>query len=179
MLLTKVILVLIFSTMISSHIEINIDPEDLDQVSDFFQSLNNNNHAMQPVNQRRRIVPFILKTASGFIKLISIMLTLVGANILSAKFDSIFPSVHLKSEQINNGNNIRNISNACIIDYGCIKNLCWRSCYGNENNHKKKSIISVVFYITIFKRSTISSMRTFRRLLSMLGMHRSLSPINS
>lgn len=136
MLLSKVFLLLIFSTLIASHIEINIDPEDLDRVSDFVLSLNNQ-HAVIPlsVNYHHRISKFILKTAYGLSKLISIMLTLVGANILSAKFDVIFPSVNFQSDQNNNDK-----TDSCMIDYGCIKNLCWRSCHGNMNK-KNQSML--------------------------------------
>lgn len=123
-----VCVLLLFLTYSTARISIEMDPEDLDQISDFFQAFitHQQQHQYQSIMNfsiRYRITPFLKKTACGFIQLIGVMLTLVGANLLTSKLDSVEP---LQPTEMNVRNNN---SQMCNIDYGCNQNLCWRTCY--------------------------------------------------
>lgn len=134
----RVLLICILSTLLLLHSEafiaINIDPEDLDQVSDFFQSVIVQTSAPMPTN-RRVIIPLIKKMTYSTIQLLGVMMTLVGANILSS---FLTPDVAMSRQQQQQQSEIifRNFSNniepkyaeMCKIDFGCNKNRCWKSC---------------------------------------------------
>lgn len=141
----KVILLILFITtslvMFQSEafISISIDREDLDHVTDFIHTITINEHP-QPLihNRKRRVIKEMLKKAIfGTIQLVGVMCSLIGANILSM---NLVPNaqVHQKQQllqqeiifpkQKNLTNNIKSYEEMCKIDYGCNRNLCWKTC---------------------------------------------------
>lgn len=83
----KVLLILyLLSCLLHSEafISINIDPEDFDQVSDFLHNLIVQTHpATTTTTSRRLIIPVIKEATFGAIQLFGVMMTLVGANVIS------------------------------------------------------------------------------------------------
>lgn len=73
------------------------------------------------------IVRKVQALSMGILKMIAVMLTLVGANVITSKLDSPAstrtsqPNVH-----VTNDNNAINFCNN--FEYGCKQNLCWRMC---------------------------------------------------
>lgn len=118
-----------------AFISINIDPEDLDQVSDFFQTININQQP-HPINFRKCHVFKVMmkKTLFNTVQLIGVMFSLVGANIIST-YLTPSPSQTIEVEKYIPIPN-QNITNICNTDYGCNNNLCWKTC-NTINNGKK------------------------------------------
>lgn len=74
----------------------------------------------------------------GLIQMVGIMLTLVGANLLTALFE---PSLLLNGQCVDKNVTVFLPSIApsqlCEYDFGCDRNLCWRTCgAGSDNNGK-------------------------------------------
>lgn len=65
-------------------ISINLDPEDLDQVNEFFQNIvlinQNQNQQLFHSSTRTRLIRFIMKIGIHMIQLCSVMVALVGSN---------------------------------------------------------------------------------------------------
>lgn len=148
------LVIVIFSLQIlqsDAFISINIEPDDLERVSDFFHELMNaNNQIPSSIRQRNIIVKMMKKGIMSSIQLIGVMMTLVGANIISSYWipehgqiqqnPKLFqhigqPPKELEQEQRKTKihNFYQSISRAeiCQIDFGCYKNICWRSCHSN------------------------------------------------
>lgn len=136
------LLILFISTLLllqsEAFISINIDPEDLDQMTDFIHTITINDQP-QPIitNRKKRLIKSVLKKAIfSTIQLVGVMLSLVGANILSMNlvFDAPVQQnpKHVQPEIIfpNQNNITKNIKyeDMCHIDHGCNRNLCWRNC---------------------------------------------------
>lgn len=134
----------IFSLLIHSegYISVNIDPEDLNQITDFIQTfgMNDQSHPIT-LNQRNRACIKMMKdTIFGIIQLIGVMLSLVGANYLSMKLTPEVSVQQYKQPEIifrnpTKANNFEDIK-MCKIDYGCNKNLCWKTCNSIVNGTK-------------------------------------------
>lgn len=154
------------------YISVNIDPEDLDHVTELFHAIviNQQPQSIIQIPKHRVILSFIKKTICGIIQLFGVMITLVGANVISSKWvpDAPMPVQLQRQSEIfvqnqNNSNNIQlkqsemcnqpkiivqnqnksnNInlkhSEMCNIDFGCNKNVCWRSCNTNVEYNGKK-----------------------------------------
>lgn len=123
---------------VEALISINIDPEDLDHALDLI-TINN----QQPITSNRKFhtIKIIIKKAIfGIIQLVGVMFSLVGAHIISLNFMPNVPNVPMQQPEIffpivqNETNKYKEM---CNIDYGCNKNICWRSC--NLNIDGKKS----------------------------------------
>lgn len=142
----KVLLIwLVASFLLHSEafISINIDPEDLDRVSDFFHSIVINQEPETLIRSpQHRVISFMKKTIYGTIQIFSIIIALVGANVISS---NLVPAVSIeqKPEIIFNNQKKKNstginpkYAGKCDIDFGCHKNICWRSCYTNVYEKK-------------------------------------------
>lgn len=136
MFISKIVVILFLTSVISAHIAVNIDPEDLDQVSDFFFQafINQHQHQNNPILQRRRIISMIKKTSSGIIKLIGIMLTLVSANFFTVKLNLFVPIQQQPEIIVKNISNNEPLCEMCVADSGCKHNLCWRACYSDKKS---------------------------------------------
>lgn len=139
----KVTVILILFTMIlfllqsEAFISINIDPEDLDQVTDFIHTVTINDQSQPIISNRKNrvIISMVKKAIFSTIQLVGVMLSLVGANIISV---NLVPDASMQQKQqfpqseniLPNQNKTIKIKfgEMCHIDYGCNKNLCWRTC---------------------------------------------------
>lgn len=138
----KLSIICLFALMLlfqsEAYISINIDPEDLDRVSDFFHAIiiNEQSQTLMHIPTRCIIIKWIKKMVFGMIQLISVMLALVGSNIISSK---LIPDCQVQQQQNYEPETVfqtRNKSSdiiakyveMCDFDFGCDRNLCWRSC---------------------------------------------------
>lgn len=121
---------------VEAHISIQIDPEDMDRVSDFFESIIfNRQQLFQPtVHSRFGIIRLTKKFLSGGIQMLSIMITLVSANLLTTKLSQ---PVLVNSEQREPVNSLevidKNLTSSTVEmcnsnDFGCNRGICWRTC---------------------------------------------------
>lgn len=146
----KVLFICLFAFVLllqsEAFISIQVDPEDLDYVSDFFQSIIINGQTQTIVHtpRHRIILSWVKKTTVGVFHLIGVMLALVGANMLSSNF---IPDVPMQVQQpkiklssvVEPGKKIQiesKLSNVvpkytemCDVDFGCHQSLCWRTCH--------------------------------------------------
>lgn len=134
-------IVMLYSSLLLLHseafISINIEPDDLDAVSDFFHQIMINE---QPVllSEQNHVMKHIKKTMYSIIQMVGIMITLIGANVITSMLDSAPYTNQQQQPEILFQNNSVDIKHAekCNIDFGCNKNICWRSC--NVNVGEKK-----------------------------------------
>lgn len=161
----KVSLVIIFFLIVSAilshsngHITIEIEPNDVHQLSDILQTFIENHHL--PTRQRSSLKCVIyhgIKTmSSGIIQLIGIMLSLVGANLLTMKLEHSMTSVN----QIKSPTSMFVHGEECKHDFGCTENICWRTCEESSNPSgkvdQKICFTSSHSNITNFQRCTYS-----------------------
>lgn len=146
------LLILFINTILlpqsKAFISINIDPDDLDQVTDFIHTIAINDHPQSIISNRKRsvFISVMKKTLFGTIQLVGVTFSLVGANLLSMHFVPAAPVLQNQQHErpeivLPNQTKIDNIGNKyqemCQIDYGCNKNLCWRTCNSTTVSGKK------------------------------------------
>lgn len=119
---------------IHGHITIEIEPEDLNRISEILQTIINEQQ-LQPIirsTTRNSIIPVLKKITCSVFQMLGIMLTLVGANFITMKME---PSM-LQQTSDTNISSLALIEppGICKSDYGCNANLCWRTCNENDSN---------------------------------------------
>lgn len=128
-----------------AKISLEMNPEDFDQVIEFIQTIAINNHPnwITPNRKMYLIKSIIKKAALNTIQLIGVMFSLVGANVISSyyippptyEFDKNVPNQTFEfNKHVPNLNNPH--AEECLIDYGCNKNICWKSCNLTINETK-------------------------------------------
>lgn len=126
-----------------AYISINIEPDDLEQVSDFLHMLmtDGNQILPAPITRTRMIVRMITRGLLKIAHYSGIMLTLVGATVISSHYIPDSNSkVILQNEQVSGEQKIKinpkilMHSEMCQIDYGCHAGVCWRSCHSNNHS---------------------------------------------
>lgn len=122
-----------------------MDAEDLDRIGDFFQEIINiNNPMLAPVPWNKKMVKFVKNGLFASIRLMGVTTALVGANVISSYLipdpgqpnrliQDVGQQPRLQQSQINlsNFSSITKHAEICQIDFGCHKNICWRSCHTN------------------------------------------------
>lgn len=147
-LMSGFLLLCIFTIVIKAHISINIDPEDLDRISDFFQQIihihyDNLYETVPSVATRNNIITkmgkYVLKGLIETVRVISIIVALVGSNLISMYImpdsvpvqSKIQPNLQTPINIIDHQLNPAVHAEKCQTDYGCSNNVCWRSCHSN------------------------------------------------
>lgn len=147
-LMSGFLLLCIFIIVIKAHISINIDPEDLDRISDFLQQIMSvhDEHSYETVpsvttrnNIIRKMGKYILKGLVETVHLISIMIALVGSNLISVYImpnsvpeqSKIQPNLQTSTNAIDHLLNMSAHAEICQTDYGCTNKRCWRICHSN------------------------------------------------
>lgn len=86
----------------------------------------------------------IKKLSFSFLQMFGIMITLVGAKLLTTQFDRLLNTPLeniLKNSTINHTQ-----TENCEDDFGCNRNLCWRTCKINSTNSQQQQNVSMVLY---------------------------------
>lgn len=136
MFIPKLLLILVsVEVIVEAHISIEIDPEDVDKIGDFFETIMFNRQQLLQTTNRSRcsIIRLTKKILCGAFQMFGIMVTLVSANLMTNKLSQIVVPVNLHEDV---GVNLTSISNSISnsdeicksIEFGCNRGLCWRSC---------------------------------------------------
>lgn len=147
-----------------STIFVRINPEDLNSVIDFLENIvtvdirNRQLREAIPYRRSNQLCSLLYRGFLNSMHLTGVMISLIGANILSTilienvkigKYDPHFvnnvglPILHRTKSLISNTaptqklNNItrfsESISETCNIDHGCNNHTCWKTCHGYSN----------------------------------------------
>lgn len=133
MLFSKVLIVVLTLCIIINHAQvlINIEPEELQRIGEIVVT---HYFRESDIGQSKSMLKTILlnckKISTSLIQLIGIMLSLVGANLLASMLETY------SNSKLNISSTITTMK-ICNNDFGCNKNLCWRSC-DNESDEKRK-----------------------------------------
>lgn len=154
------LLLSLFLLHAEAYIAIELDPEDLDQVADFFQSIIIHNRQQPTENPTRRAIGrYLKKITFSIFQMMPITTSLVGANLLTVVLEPFVAKKRAHQTEINtvkmygssssisdvnelqqSENNFKSLLNSttpgvCNIDFGCDDNMCWRTC--NTGDQKK------------------------------------------
>lgn len=116
---------------VEAHISIEIDPEDMERVSEFFENIIFNQH--QPfhpiIRSRCGIFRFVKKFLNTVFQMFGIMATLIGANLVTTKLSqTTFLNSNYTSSSISSSSSSSTEDELCENKFGCNQGLCWRSC---------------------------------------------------
>lgn len=136
-----------------AYIVIKLDPEDVERVSDFFQSLIVLNHP-KALPTPSCCTRYLKKTVIGMVQMNAVMLSLVGSNIIT---DLLKPHLqHYVDIPSISESFVRKLINetcnkqcttpkknfkeylkgpsaeACNKEFGCDDNMCWRTCHTGD-----------------------------------------------
>lgn len=136
MLLSKIFFALVSLILLSKVIEgsifIKIDPEDMEQVSEFFENIIYNGHTpFPPVVRNNFMKRFCTSLIGHTVQMLSIMISLVGSNLITAKLQE------KKNQEVNRECVKDNEKNTMILNknvkmcdgnFGCNRGVCWKEC---------------------------------------------------
>lgn len=123
-------------------ISINLDPDDLDLISDFFREIIQINDPIYsdvptPTRCVTKVMKFIVNELLSMSRLIRIVIALVGSNLISSHLMPDATPVYPSSigvqpiKMIENHLNLSLRVEMCQIDFGCRDKVCWRRCHSN------------------------------------------------
>lgn len=82
----------------------------------------------------------IKKLAFSFLQMFGIMIALVGAKLLTTQFDRLLNTPVSTVENILKNSTINHTQTEnCEDDFGCNRNLCWRTCKINSTNSQQQA----------------------------------------
>lgn len=132
----NLIIVLILSAILRQHhqtyasITIQIEPDEFQYIGDILMQTYMQQQPKTLSTIGIKIKSFSKAAFRGTLQMIGIMMTLVGANLLTTKLEPFVRQSELSAKNIT----AINPSEMCKYDYGCDDNLCWRTCDGAEEN---------------------------------------------
>lgn len=140
----SIIIILLLSTFLihsNGYITIEIEPDDLHRISEILQTHIHQQHHQSLTRSplRRAIVPLLKTVSSGIVQLFGIMLTLVGANLLTSKLEPVV--VMHQTEKLDDINITKPsiLLEKCEHEYGCDQNICWRTCIDEKSQEKENN----------------------------------------
>lgn len=150
----KFLFIFFFFALISVQsmaITIEIEPEDIVEVSDILQSfITTNQQLASQTSVRLAIIRTLKRATCGVVKLTGVLFTLVGANLLTSKFES---KVNL--QPIEKIAQISSPPKICTNEFGCTTNMCWRTCdQANNNNNQSDNELRKRAWCFISKNKT-------------------------
>lgn len=138
------VLFFIYVCQLNAHISIQIEPNEIEQISEILQGFILRQHdQQQPPTRRYRLcymlIPFLKSISRGLTQMVAIMMTLVGANLVTSRMETTFQLNQLSVENIPQ-TSVSTQNEHCKNEYGCNSNLCWRACgevdINNNTKHK-------------------------------------------
>lgn len=137
-----------------AHITIQIEPNEIDQIVNILQTMIHQNHNIQHPSVRIRLCQFLIPLAKSSMRCITqmtaIMMTLVGANLITTRLEAPITSFQMTS--INSPQSTET-PQMYENSYGCASNYCWRTCE-NENDTIKKNTQQKKWCITMKPNGT-------------------------
>lgn len=130
------------------HVTIQIEPEDLQRFADILIHMGDiqpliRSTAMTPTRSSRTLST-IKGISRSVLQIMGLMFTLVGANLLSTKFEPFVTSkfefvAEVQSQQLPTTNVTKPEmlhSEICDHVFGCDENICWRTCGGETSDEE-------------------------------------------
>lgn len=133
----------LFHQPVNNHVIVQIEPEDVQRFADILMQIHGGDigiHPQQLVIQSRTTksvcsLLMIRKISQSVIQLVGIMLTLVGANLLTTKLEShAVVQPQMTMENITGPKKLQ--LKLCQHEYGCDQNMCWRTCGGTTEQEE-------------------------------------------
>lgn len=119
-----------------AHILIDIEPEELQRIGEILvESYLEQNLTLESLTTTAIAISRFKKLSFSFVQMFGIMMTLVGANLLTTQLDRILNTpipVSAVENILKNSTDIHKQTENCENDFGCNKNLCWRTCKTNS-----------------------------------------------
>lgn len=140
------IIILLTSTLFQRptycHVTIQIEPDDLQRFADILMQIGETQqHQTLFINRATSRSACILSSLKGLsrgvFQMVGILLTLVGANLLTTKLEP-FVGVKTQAQFTNITASKMMQPKICHHDYGCDENLCWRSCGGTPEEEERQ-----------------------------------------
>lgn len=127
-----VLILFVLFVHLNAHISIQIDDDGFLQVGDFLQTF-----VRGPIRpyEHSFFLRNLYKFVRVFVQMLSIMITLVGSNLITTK---LTPAITLPQQgtkvEISLGNNVTNFNKQFKNEFGCRNNVCWKSCYTEDED---------------------------------------------
>lgn len=127
-----------------SHISIDIDATELQSIGEVLvESYFHHNLIQRRISVPRTILSTAIKVLISVLQFIGVTGSLIAANIFTPWFQSspttITPT-NVNNIKTNEQYNTAIVpSKICPHDFGCDRNVCWRSCHTNEKETNVKS----------------------------------------
>lgn len=143
----RISFIIIFSSMVltQAHIAIDIEPEEMQRIAEILVE-NYLTHNLSPHTTLTRNGFFlrIKKVSICAVQLIGITVSLVSANLLTSILDPFVvpPTTMAIASNVNNitaSAYTPTPSQLCNREFGCDRNVCWRSCDAGSSVHLKNS----------------------------------------
>lgn len=109
-----------------------MDDNDFIQVADFIQVFTRG-----PIQQYEQscLLRNLKKFSRTFLQMFGLTATLVASNLITVKFTPAITTLHQEPKfEICFANNASIDNDGFRNEFGCYKNVCWRSCYSTEEN---------------------------------------------
>lgn len=117
---------------IQAHIVIDIDPSELQSIGEVLVESYLHNNLIQRVQSLPNTVLIKFRNFSiTVLQLIGVTASLVGANIITPIFQQKFYTTTTTASVatvLQHGNSTLSPSKMCPHDFGCDRNVCWRTC---------------------------------------------------
>lgn len=135
------VIILLSSTLFhrpaDSYVTIQIEPDELQRFADIILQIGGMQQHYQPIvigpsttTRNACILSSIKALSRGAFQMMGIMLTLVGANLLTSKLEPFVNQPQFSAMNITSSKP----TEMCKFDFGCDNNLCWRTCDGANKN---------------------------------------------
>lgn len=122
-----------FITSVEAHILIDIDPTELQSIGEVLvESYMNHNLIQRKVTVLRTIFSHVSKFSVGVLQMLGVTTSLIAANIFTPWFQTKPQPVSIESyAQVSQNISKFKPSHKCPHDFGCDRNVCYRSCGNN------------------------------------------------
>lgn len=134
----------LFHQRSNGYVTIQIEPEDLQRFADIIVQVSDIPIVIRSSTSTSSKMTCILSSlkslSRGVLQMTGILLTLVGANLLTTKLEPYvenrYSVLHSQSVHVKNITTSTPTPNLCQHDYGCDEHLCWRTCGGTNEEEE-------------------------------------------
>lgn len=123
----------------SANVVVDIDPDELQRIAEILVE-NYLLHNLSPTTtpMRNKFLMHVKKISGSFSQLCGITLSLVGANLITSWIQSSTPIINTQetAHKCQANYSSFNPSKICDKEFGCDRNICWRSCDDVHDGNK-------------------------------------------
>lgn len=130
-----------------AHITIQIEPSQISKICEIIHALIHQNQIEMHPSSRFRlclsVLPYVKSMMRGLVQMFGIMMTLVGANLITSRMKASLTNNQLNAIAIPHPA-VTMQMDICKNAYGCNSNLCWRTCgQANDTNKNAKQKLCI------------------------------------